>query len=82
MHPWFCNYIELLDPVMLGCCQLTMYRTDSLEQNGYHDCLLVCSRNRRHELDTLIPVNSLWNKEELPASRSSQLYLSSGVMPV
>lgn len=48
----------------------------------YHGCLLVCSRNRRHELDTWIPVNSLWNKEEPPASLSSQLYLSSGMMPV
>lgn len=33
MHPWICRYIELLSPVMLGCCHLTMYRSDSLEQN-------------------------------------------------
>lgn len=39
MHSWFCHYIELLEPVILGCCHFTMYRSDSLEQNCNHECL-------------------------------------------
>ena len=30
---FFYYYIELLGPVMLECCHMTTYRTDSLEQN-------------------------------------------------